>query len=152
MAMSGRLEREEKIKNKIQKKLKNLNPVLTEFYNDMRGDKKSYNTINSYINYVIEFMNFISTDDTDGEFYKNIKPADIKRYIVSISTREVNGEVVIVSDDLQATKWSALNTFFVFLVNNDYIETNPMIKTKRPKVNTEHKVTYLTQDEKECKF
>ena len=147
MATSGRLEREEKIRNKIQQKLKSLPSILTDFYNDMRGDKKSYNTINSYINYVIEFMNFISTDKTNNDFYKNIKPADIKRYIVSISTREINGEEVIVSDDLQATKWSALNTFFVFLVNNDSLDANPMIKTKRPKVNTEHKVTYLTQDE-----
>ena len=147
MAISGRLEKEEKIRKKIQKKLKDLNPILTDFYNDMRGYKKSYNTINSYINYIIEFMNFISIDNTNDEFYKNIKPADIKRYIVSISTREVNGEMVAVSDDLQATKWSAINTFFVFLVNNDCIETNPMIKTKRPKVNTEHKVTYLTQSE-----
>ncbi len=147
MAINGRLEKEEKIKEKIQQKLKNLSPILTEFYDDMRGDKKSYNTINSYINYVIEFMNFISTDNINDEFYKDIKPADIKKYIVSISTRKVNGETVIVGDDLQATKWSALNTFFVFLVNNNYINTNPMIKTKRPKVNTEHKVTYLTQSE-----
>lgn len=147
MATSGRLEKEEKIKEKIQTKLKDLNPILTEFYNDMRGDQKSYNTINSYINYVIEFMNFISDDQIDNEFYKDIKTSDIKNYISSISTREVKGQTVRVSDDLQATKWSALNTFFVFLVNNDYIRTNPMIKTKRPKIRTEHKVTYLTQEE-----
>lgn len=147
MATNGRLEKEEKIKEKIQTKLKDLNPVLTEFYNDMRGDQKSYNTINSYINYVIEFMNFISDDQIDDEFYKDIKTSDIKNYISSISTREVKGQMVRVSDDLQATKWSALNTFFVFLVNNDYIKTNPMIKTKRPKIRTEHKVTYLTQEE-----
>ena len=42
---------------------------------------------------------------------------------------------------------SALNTFFVFLANNDYIKENPMAKTKRPKIRTEHKVTYLTQEE-----
>lgn len=147
MTTNGRLEKEEKIKQKIQEKLKDLNPILTEFYNDMRGDQKSYNTINSYINYVIEFINFISEDQTDYEFYKHIKTSDIKNYISSISTREVNGQTVRVSDDLQATKWSALNTFFVFLLNNDYIQTNPMIKTKRPKIRTEHKVTYLTQDE-----
>jgi integrase/recombinase XerC len=145
--MNGRLEKEEKIKEKIQTKLKDLNPILTEFYNDMRGDQKSYNTINSYINYVVEFINFILGDQIDDEFYKHIKSSDIKNYISSISTREVKGQMVRVSDDLQATKWSALNTFFVFLMNNDYITTNPMIKTKRPKIRTEHKVTYLTQEE-----
>jgi integrase/recombinase XerC len=147
MATNGRLEKEEKIKEKIQEKLKDLNPILTEFSNDMIGDQKSYNTINSYINYVIEFINFISKDETDKEFYKHIKTPDIKSYISSISTRQVNGQTVRVSDDLQATKWSALNTFFIFLINNDYIQTNPMVKTKRPKIRTEHKVTYLTQDE-----
>lgn len=147
MAMNGRLEKEEKIKEKIQKKLKNAHPVLTEFYYDMTGDQKSYNTIHSYINYIIEFIDFIIDDEIKDDFYNHITSSDIKRYISSISTRDVNGEKTRVSDDLQATKWSALNTFFVFLVNNKGLKINPMTKTKRPKIRTEHQITYLTQDE-----
>ena len=147
MATNGRLENEEKIRKKIEKKIEGSYPILTKFYYDMRGDKKSYNTIYSYINYVIEFINFISNDQSNNEFYKNVTTSDIKRYIASLSTREVNGQIIRVGDDLQATKWSALNTFFEFLVNNEDIKVNPMSKTKRPKVKTEHQVTYLTQDE-----
>lgn len=144
---SGRLEKENKLQIKIENRLENLPEIFTIFYNDMRGDRKSFTTIDTYINYVVSFMNYITNDNPTEEFYINVTTATIKQYLVSLQTREVKGQTVKVGDDIQATRWSALNTFFVFLVNNDYIEENPMIKTKRPKVRTEHKVTYLTQEE-----
>ena len=147
MASSGRLEKENKLKANIENRLLNLPKIITEFYHDMRGDRKSFTTIDVYINYITLFMNYVTDGNPTEDFYVNVTTAIVKQYLVSIQTREVNGEIVRVGDDIQATKWSALNTFFVFLVNNNYITENPMVKTKRPKVRTEHTVTYLTQEE-----
>lgn len=147
MASSGRLEKDNKLRIKIENKLANLPQVFMDFYDDMRGDKKSFTTIDTYTNYVASFMNYITGGNTEDEFYKNVTPPMIKKYLVSLQTRNVDGQIIRMGDDIQATIWSALNTFFVFLANNNYIKENPMSKTKRPKVNTEHKVTYLTQEE-----
>jgi integrase/recombinase XerC len=83
----------------------------------------------------------------NNNFYKDVTPTVIKRYISSLETQFKNGEIVRLGDEIQATRWSALNTFFNFLTEEDYIAINPMTKTKRPKVKTKHKVTYLTPEE-----
>lgn len=147
MASSGRLEKENKLRAKIENRLSGLPQILGEFYDDMRGDRKSFTTIDTYLNYIISFMEYVTDGVMDEKFYNKVTTPIVKQYLVSLQTREVNGETVLTGDDIQATRWSALNTFFVFLVNNDCIKENPMAKTKRPKVNTEHKVTYLTQEE-----
>lgn len=147
MASSGRLEKEDKLKTKIESRLVNLPGIFTEFYDDMRGDRKSFTTIDTYTNYVASFMNYVNNGQSEEEFYKRVTTPMIKKYLVSLQTRDIDGQIVRAGDDIQATRWSALNTFFVFLTNNNYIKENPMAKTKRPKVNTEHKVTYLTQEE-----
>ena len=147
MASSGRLEKENKLQIKIENRLANLPAIITEFYHDMRGDRKSFTTIDTYTNYVASFMNYITNGNPTDDFYINATTSIIKQYLVSLQTREVDGQIVRTGDDIQATRWSALNTFFVFLINNDYIKENPMAKTKRPKIRTEHKVTYLTQEE-----
>lgn len=147
MASSGRLEKEDKLRTKIEARLANLPRIFMEFYNDMRGDRKSFTTIDTYTNYIVSFMNYVTNDQLEEEFYKRVTTPMIKQYLVSLQTRNIDGQTVRAGDDIQATRWSALNTFFVFLINNNYIKENPMAKTKRPKVRTEHKVTYLTQEE-----
>lgn len=147
MASSGRLEKEERLRIKIENRLMGLPKVFMDFYDDMRGDRKSFTTIDTYTNYVASFMNYITDNNLEEDFYKRVTTSMIKQYLVSLQTRDIDGQTVRTGDDIQATRWSALNTFFIFLVNNDYIKENPMSKTKRPKIRTEHKVTYLTQEE-----
>ena len=147
MASSGRLEKENKLRIKIENKLSDLPSIFTEFYDDMRGDRKSFTTIDTYNNYIVSFMNYITNDNPVDDFYVKVTAPIIKQYLVSLQTRNIDGQIVKSGDDIQATRWSAINTFFIFLVNNNYIKENPMIKTKRPKIRTEHKVTYLTQEE-----
>ena len=147
MASSGRLEKEDRLRIKIENRLATLPSIFMEFYNDMRGDRKSFTTIDTYTNYVAAFMNYITDNKPDEEFYKSVTTSIVKQYLVSLQTREVDGQTVKTGDDIQATRWSALNTFFVFLVDNNYMASNPMSKTKRPKIRTEHKVTFLTQEE-----
>jgi len=125
MASSGRLERDNKLRIKIENRLSSLPQVFMDFYNDMRGDKKSFTTIDTYTNYVASFMNYITGGRSEEEFYKKVTSPMIKKYLVSLQTRDVDGQIVSAGDDIQATRWSALNTFFVFLTNNNYIKENP---------------------------
>jgi site-specific recombinase XerD len=113
----------------------------------MQGDGKSYTTIRNYLNYIEHFMRYVSPEEISDDWYVAIKPAVIKQYIISLSTRSKGEDIVKTSDDYQALRWSALNTFFKFLMVNEYIKQNPMLKTKRPKINTEHTVTFLTKEE-----
>ena len=145
--MNGWIERNERIKQQIEAHLQELPAIFTEFYVDMQGDGKSYATIKNYLNYVEHFMKCVEPNDISVEWYASLKPSTIKQYIISLSTRNVGDEIIKTSDDYQALRWSALNTFFKFLMVNEYIKQNPMLKTKRPKINTEHSVTYLTKDE-----
>ena len=141
------MEKNEALKYKIENNLKTLPPIFTEFYVDMQGDGKSNTTIKNYIEYVAHFMNYVTDGAVKNDFYINITPAKIKQYIISLATRKVGDDINKTSDDYQALRWSAINTFFKFLMINDYIQQNPMLKTKRPKINTEHTVTYLSKTE-----
>lgn len=145
--MNGWIEKNEKLKKQIEKHLQTLPEIFTEFYVDMQGDGKSYATIKNYLSYVEHFMNYVTNGDINDDWYLNIKTPLIKKYIISLSTRKVGNETVKTSDDYKALRWSAINTFFKFLNINVDMKQNPMLKTKRPKVNTEHSVTYLTKKE-----
>jgi site-specific recombinase XerD len=144
--MSGRIENENKLRNKIEEKLQTLPSIFTDFYNYMEADQKSYITMKHYIEYVADFMNDVVQGDKD-EFYKNITVAQIREYLVSLRRRSENGKEVKNGDSIQASRWSALNAFYSFLVMDDYMDTNPMAKTKRPKNKKEREIVYLDQDE-----
>lgn len=144
--MSGRIESENKLRDKIEEKLEALPSIFYAFYNYMEADQKSYATIKHYIEYVADFMNEVSPDGQE-DFYKHITVSQIREYIVSLRRRLEGGKEVKNSDSIQATRWSAINAFFNFLVMDDYIDINPMSKTKRPKNKKEKQIVYLEQDE-----
>ena len=145
--MSGKIEQENKLKQKINEKLSTLPSIFSEFYNFMDADQKSYGTIKHYIEYVSDFMDVVATDENKDDFYKYVTVPQIREYIVSLRRRIEDGKDVKNSDSIQATRWSALNSFFNFLVMDDYIDVNPMTKTKRPKNRTEKPIIYLEKNE-----
>lgn len=144
--MNGRLEKELKSESKMKKKLSGLPNIFTEFYYSLAGEDKSYTTLSNYISHNVDFMNYITNGERDDEFYLKVRPSDVNRYMASLRRKEVNGKVIRTGDDIRAARWTSLRAFFEFL-KGDYIEDNPLDKTKRPKINTEHKVTYLTRNE-----
>lgn len=144
---NGRLERELKAEEKMKRKLIGLPLIFTEFYYSLEGEGKSYTTLNNYINHTVDFMNYITGGKPSNIFYKNVKGTQINQYMASIRRKNINGEIVRLGDDIRAARWSSINAFFKFLKSNDYMSVNPMEKTKRPKIKTEHKVTYLNSDE-----
>ena len=150
--MGGRLEKEDRAKEKMEQKLGNLPDIFRLFYNWMDAREKSYTTMDNYINHVVEFMNFYTKGKMDNKFYETVTDSDIERYMTSIRRKNVNGEYVEVGDDIRAAKWSSLNTFFKFLSQKKHIDNNPMLLTERPKIKTKHTITYLNAQEIESVF
>lgn len=144
--MNGRLEKELEFEKKMRKKLSSLPEIFTEFYYSLEGEGKSYTTLSNYISHNVDFMNYVNNGETNDEFYLNVKPSDINRYMASLRHKEVNGKIIRTGDDIRAARWTSLRTFFEFL-KGEYIKENPLDRTNRPKIKTEHKVTYLTRDE-----
>lgn len=144
--MNGRLEHEIKVERKIEEKLKRLPYIFTEFYYYLRSNM-SINSIIRYIGYVEDFMNYVTSGVRDNEFYTKVKVPTIRQYLSSLERKVVDGKIVRMGPEMQATRWSAINTFFKFLIMDSYIESNPMLKTSRPKTNVKHKITHLDPNE-----
>jgi site-specific recombinase XerD len=145
--MNGRLEKELRAEEKMKMKLMELPLVFTEFYYALTADGKSYTTLQNYINHNVDFMNYITHNRPSNEFYVNVRAAHINQYMSSIRRKNVNGMIMRNGDDICAARWTSIKAFFNFLKDNDYINENPLDKTNRPKIRTEHKVTFLTKDE-----
>jgi site-specific recombinase XerD len=143
--MNGRLEKELRAEEKMKIKLMKLPLVFTEFYYAMAADGKSYTTMQNYINHNVDFMRYLTNDASNNAFYMNVKATKINQYMMSIRRRDINGTIIRTGDDICAARWTSLNTFFQFLKDSGYIDDNPMERTTRPKIRTEHKVTYLTK-------
>ena len=69
-----------------------------------------------------------------------------------IKRKSARGKGTEVGDDIRAARWSSLNTFYKFLMQKKYIKENPMAQTERPKIRTQHSVTYMTQKEIQSVF
>lgn len=145
--IAGRLEKETQFYENIEKKLKELPKIFTEYYTSMRANRKAFTTIGVYINNVLHFANFVEKGNITEDFYKNITSTDVERYIISLETRQTKDGIKRVGDDILQTRWSSLNTFFGWLVKRGYISNNPIVIVDRPKNNTEHKVTFLNKSE-----
>lgn len=144
--MSGRYEKEKVFENRINAKIEHAPQVISEYYYSLIGSGRSYATTYNYINYIMSFLDFTFGDKCDEDFYLKVKAVHINKYISSLRTREVKGEIKRTSDSIRTVQWSALNSFFQFLIP-DYIQNNPVSNTKRPKMKDNPSVTYLTQEE-----
>ena len=116
---NGRLEKEIQEMNKIKLKLATLPRVIQTYYHHLEASDKTYATIKVYINYVENFMNYCTNSMYDEYFYKNVTSATINEYMSSLRYKtDSNGNVIKVGNGIRATRWSALNTFFIYLKLN----------------------------------
>lgn len=145
--VSGRLEKETIFYEKMEKKLKELPKIFNEYFVSMRANRKSYTTINVYINNILHFAKFITDDNLTEDFYKFVTPTSIESYMISLETRNTKNGVKRMGDDILQARWSSLNSFFIWLVKRNYISENPITVIERPKNQTEHKITYLSKVE-----
>lgn len=146
--MNGRLERELRAEEAMKIRLSRLPEIFTEYYYALAAEGKTYTTLSNYISHNVDFMNYLTNNKPSNTFYMNIKVTQVNQYMMSLRRRVTDEDVVIrIGDDIRAARWSSINSFFKFLKNNDYIAENPISKVNRPKVKTEHEVTYLTPSE-----
>ena len=145
--VAGRLEKETQFYEKMKEKLKGMPKVIGEYCTSMRANRKSYTTVNVYINNVLHFARFVGNGSIAEDFYKRITPSDVENYMISLETKETSDGIKRMGDDILQSRWSSLNTFFDWCMKRGYIDKNPMGVVNRPKNNTEHKVTYLTKAE-----
>lgn len=144
--MSGRYESEIKIEQQVMNKLRSKPSILTDYYYSLVGSGKSYGTAKEYINHVVRFIEFTFGDSCKEDFYLKVNANHINRYVVSLRTKNTNGEMERTSDSYKTTNWSSLNSFFQFLVPR-YIPVNPVTHTQRPRMKDNPDVTFLTTDE-----
>lgn len=144
--INGRLEKEIKSFQAIEKKLPKLPAILTDYYYALRAQKKSYKTIQNYINYVDALYKFVSKK-YPNDFYKHVTSVDINHFLISLETKTVKGKTVSTSSSFRAINWYALSSFFEFLIDENRIDTNPISKKTRPKITDDPQITYLNEDE-----
>lgn len=144
--MSGRYEKETQLDTNIKSQLKNMPDVFTEYYYSLTSSGKSYDTAKTYIDRLYQFIKFTYGDNCSDNFYEKVKSVHINKYISSLRTRKINGKVKRISDSYKTVCWSALNSFFDFLVP-EYIASNPVSNTDRPKMRDNPDVTFLTEEE-----
>lgn len=144
--MSGRYEKEMQIDSYMKEKLNGMPSILTDYYYSLVGSGKSYRTARAYVESVAQFVRFTFGIKCKENFYEQINANHINRYITSLRTKNINGKAERTSDSHKALNWSALNSFFQFLVPM-YIKENPVEYTQRPKMKDNPTVTYLTTEE-----
>ena len=144
--MNGRLEKEMLVEKQVMARLKGMPSVLTDYYYSLIGSGKSYRTAKTYIGCVLHFIEHTFGKNCKEDFYLDVNANHINRYIASIRTKTVNGKTERTSDSYKTANWSSLNSFFQFLTP-DYIKTNPVANTTRPKMKDNPNVTYLSTDE-----
>lgn len=154
--MNGRQEYQERIETKINKKLIGKPQYLID-YSKTFGDK-TFCTKFSYLNYVIDFLNYLKTELNynieDPSCFKNIKPSTINGYSEYIKYRYVkenNADKIKIenSQSIRASRIYAIRNFFNFLRIDQYIDNDPSLDISIPKVKNETKVIALSEEEVE---
>lgn len=134
--MTGRQEIDNKYRDKTKHLLIDAPKELEEFY-DFKRIGLTVRTVNTYIKILSKFLK-----ETDKDI-KDIKRTDINAYFGQMLDRGC-------SASHRGTVYSALNSFFDFLVGEKYIDTNPMnenVERARVEKRTEIRNDYLTKEE-----
>ena len=128
--MQGRLERDLNLQRKIHDRLTGKPDYLTQWYYYLKSSDISETTCYDYITKMIYFFDSIGTYDII-----TISLIQITKYMASIKTKTVNGNIEYTSDSYKQCVWSCLNNFFNFAVINGYVKQNFMSSIKRSRNN-----------------
>lgn len=116
--MKGTEEYELKYKNKIDKTIQNNpdKPYLKGFYNYM-GNRMAVSTKYDYINYVVNFINFINKDIAE------LNLDDYTNFLSQIEDK---------TSSYQISVYSGLKKFANYLLDSKKVSDNPMKRIARP--------------------
>lgn len=143
--MSGRREMDDSFKNMTENLLANANIILRTYYADIRVTKTA-STVYQYIAKLKVFFEYFEEKENKEVTYEmlgNMKPTDINIFLDWY--KYCSGKEK--SDAAMALMFNIINSLFIFLELNDYVEKNPCRKLKAQKVKVVKAPTVLTEDE-----
>lgn len=140
--MKGRIEKDNKVKEKTLKRLEGQPDIISSYYYSM-SDKTAL-TKDNYIRQIISFLKDINFSG-DIKQLEAIRSSDINRYLEKIATKD--GAEKRKSDRYVATIYFSISNFFDFLVKDDYLTSNICKRISPPHARIETTPTYLTEEE-----
>ena len=143
--MKGINESDRKIEHLIYEKLSNYPPIVTQYSEWLLTSTKTLNTIYTYIKAIAHFIDYRFGTTVPNDFYKQVGESDISIYMESLDAIN-NSQGDEASNSNKATKWSALNSFFQYLVP-EHTDYNPFEYVSRPIVGKTKKTDFLTVNE-----
>ena len=134
-------EKDQKIDTRLRETLQSYPRIFLMYYESLIDDGKSFSTAQIYIRNLLRFFKSIFLFPFAEDFYTSVSSKMIQDYLDS-----ANGSDIDAINHTNAGKWSALNSFFSFLVPN-YLVSNPVDAVPRPEITKEMDPTYLTKAE-----
>lgn len=146
--MTGREEMENKLKEINKNRLSNAPKVVVDFYNNMVN--KTESTKKYYIVILLQYIGYLRKNGVDVDNYDSfasIKPSGINGFITCYKDGEIDGAKGKKSDGSVVTAFNVINSFYSYLVKNDFIIKNPCDNAYKPKNGKHTKPVVLTKDE-----
>lgn len=136
--MNGREENERRLDLKIKEKIKNKPQYVRSYYDTLHD--KTYTTRDTYINYVINFIDYLEGygfDTSDINCFKDIRPSLIDSYIANLDS----------GVSIKRSRLYGIKSFFCFLKKDRYVDFNPCDDVKPPRAEKEYQITALDKRE-----
>lgn len=119
--------------------------IILAYYHSLNTNE--HTTKLRYITNVLRFMDYeYPNRDFDIKALSKLSRLEIEEYISAISFYGEGENTKELKASSKACILSSLSSFFKFLVDSNYLESNPMETIKRPKIK-QNDVTYLTPEE-----
>lgn len=104
-----------------------MEEYITKFSNYLKGEKNvSPHTLKNYSSDLNEFLNFLKKEKMPLKV-RYINHLTIRRFLASLHRRGL-------SHTTTARKLATLRSFFRFLCREEYLEVNPALRTRTPKI------------------
>ena len=147
--MTGREENTIKIESKIMEKLSKQPKILSQYFNSI--EQKTAKTKEVYINYIIEYFEYLKRNGFNPyheRTFSKIKKMHIDNYLAFTHyTYDKNGNRKVNGESIRRSKMAAVKSFYDFLVDNSFIESNPCDKVKLPKLTKDISIITLSENE-----
>ena len=144
--MNGKQELDIRLDSSIRQKIKRYPVIVTMYYDWLIDNGKSYRTGQAYIETITNFLDYRFGTIVPNAFHLLITPSDISAYLESLQAKSKNSSNTSASNAAKAASWSALNSFFQFLVPN-YLTKNPVSDIDRPTIDKKVERAYLTPED-----
>lgn len=146
--MRGRIEHQIENENRMRMRLIDAPSYVEDYYNGLMVNNMSHQSIESYITYLFNFLNFMEEKGIDISNPRNFTTREITAYFADKRYVVKRGELHKTSGSYKATVHSALKSFFTFCSNSDLVDKIVLDNIKRATAkNDTTPQDYLTMEE-----